>query len=115
MRRLSFGTEQQDRDRFDILYGGLCVSPAGVGKADLKNFVSLIEKFESVGKPAEGSVVKFQLGDEGGDILLEESEFSLLKSMHEPIRWVGPESPRKAASTYAWLEAIPETKLEAVK
>ncbi len=118
MRRLIFGTTKQDEDRFDILYGGLCVSPKGVGRTELNTFNGLLAKLEEIAKPLEirpGAHVKFQLGDEGGDVLLEESEYKFLNEMHAEVRWVGSESPRKAAETYTWLDAIPNEKLKAIK
>jgi hypothetical protein len=118
MRRLSFGTEQVDKDRFDILYSGLCMSPRGVQRTELVTFNSLLTKLEDVAKRIENppplSPVHFELGDKGGVALLEEPEFALLNAFHDQVKWTSI-ATRKAAEAYKWLSEIAEEKLELAK
>lgn len=119
MRKLTFGTEQLDKDRFDILYGGLCVSPRGLGRTELGTYTSLVEKFQEIAKEIVGvnknEVCQHELGDEGGDIILEEEEFNLLNSMHAEIKWRGTKIPLMANEAYKWLDGIEKFKLKALK
>lgn len=118
MRRLRFGTEQVDKDRFDILYSGICVSNRGIGRTELVTFNHLLEKLESVGKPIEEPVrmpdgstpVRFTLSDAGGTVGLEEPEFMLLNEFHNQVRW-SPTAAKTALETYNWIENLPEEKL----
>jgi len=117
MRSLSFGTEQVDKDRFDILYGGACVSERGIMRTELNTFNRIMAKFEEVAKPIDGmpekAPVKFELGDTGGTIILEEPEYKLLNDLHDVIRW-GKIKAKEAEDTYKWLAAIPRTSLKKV-
>lgn len=119
MRKLTFGTEQLDKDRFDILYGGLCVSPRGVGKMELGTFASLVEKFQEIGKEIAGvdknAICRHELGDDGGEIILEEEEFNLLNNMHSEVKWRGSTIPVMANEAYKWLDGIEKFKLKALK
>lgn len=118
MRRLSFGTEQVDKDRFDILYSGICVSPRGVQRTELATVNSLMGKLEGVGKKIakakSDSPVQFELSDEGGVVLLEEPEFEMVNEFHGMVRW-STIVAKKAEETYNWLDHIPQEKLEIVK
>lgn len=118
MRSLSFGTEEQDKDRFDILYGGACVSPRGVARTELNTFNGLMKKMEEIAKPiegvAEGAQCKFELSDEGGTVLLEESEYKLLNEMHDMVKWT-KNYAAKAEEAYKWYAGIPKTTLKKVE
>lgn len=118
MRSLSFGTEQVDKDRFDILYGGACVSSRGVARTELNTFNSVMKKLEEISKPItsapEQALVKFELGDEGGTVLLEESEYKLLNEMHDPVKWAKSHTVM-AEEAYNWYKAVEKTTLKKVK
>jgi hypothetical protein len=118
MRSLSFGTAEVDRDRFDILYGGACVSPRGVARTELNTFNGLMKKLEEVGKPIEGvseqAQCKFELSDEGGQVLLEEQEYRLLNEMHDMVKWT-KNFAGKAEEAYKWFASISKTTLKKVE
>lgn len=115
MRRLSFGTEKVDRDRFDVIYGGFVINPEGFDKKEGRVASRVMRKFEEIGKPIGGTVdenkrVKFELGDDGGDVLLEEAEITLLKEKLEKVRFVG-DTVHKQTDALDWLDEIKEEKL----
>lgn len=118
MRKMTFGTEKLDRDRFDVLYGGLCVSPRGLLRTELGTFTSLVEKFQEIAKEidgvVEGAVCRYELGEDGGDLILEENEFKLLNDMHTEVKWRGTQVPLMAKEAYEWLDAIEKFKLKAL-
>lgn len=114
MRRLTFGTEQVDKDRFDVLYGGICVSQRGIARTELVTFNRLMEKLENVAEPIENppkdAVVLFELGNSGGVVELEEAEFTLMNEFHNTVKWA-PQGAKKAQEMYNWLANIPEDKV----
>ena len=123
MRRLSFGTGEVDRDRFDILYSGICMSEKGINRTELSTFNHLLEKLESVGKRIDGAkadaFVQYTLRDSGGEVLLEDAEYAMVNALHESIRWTKI-SARRAEEAYHWFENIPrevlkETQIAAVE
>ena len=118
MRRLSFGTEQVDKDRFDILYAGICVSDRGINRTELNTFNHLVAKLEEIAKPIEGvkesAAVKFELDDDGGEVLLENTEYGLVNDLHSSIKWT-KFSAKKAEETYTWFENIVDEVLTRTK
>lgn len=115
MRSLSFGTEQVDKNRFDILYGGACVSPKGVSRTELNTFNNLMRKLEQVAKPIEGisanAQCKFELSDEGGVVNLEETEYTLLDELHNFVKWAKSHA-EMAEEAYDWFSSIPKTSIK---
>jgi hypothetical protein len=110
MRILRFEPDKEGRIRWDICYGGLLVNPEGYSGHTRRVVSRILSRFEGIGKPVPdaGSIAKFELGDTGGEVGLEEAEHKLLINiLDEKVRWTR-ESIRTADDTILWLEGIKE-------
>ena len=105
MRSLSFDTTEEGKERWDICYGGLLVNPEGYDKKTRRVMRRTMEKFENIGKPTkdQAGLIRFEMGDEGAAIVLEEVEYELLLETIDKIRWTGL-AVVKADKTVEWLE-----------
>lgn len=114
MRSLQFGTEQVDKDNFDIIYGGACFSSRGINRTEVTTFNRMMGKLEEVGKLIPGvpdkAQCKFELGDEPGEVLLEDGEYKLLDQLHDEVKWASKDAIIKAEKAYEFLKAAPTVK-----
>lgn len=114
MRSLKFSTEQQDKDNFDIVYGGACFSNRGISRTEVTTFNRLMAKLEEVGKTITGvsdkAQCKFELGDDGGEVLLEDGEYRLLDQLHDEVKWASKDAIVKAETAYEFLKTAPTVK-----
>lgn len=121
MRKLEFGTEDQDREVFQMLYTGFLLgTPEGGIRGLAKNRVAMkiMDKFESIAKEEKD----YKDGDRrpmaptgdpilelngGGSIVLESAEYEMLKGHVENAPWL-PAAARRVVRALTFLEEAPE-------
>lgn len=71
-------------------------------------------KLEEVGKTITGvsdkAQCKFELGDDGGEVLLEDGEYRLLDQLHDEVKWASKDAIVKAETAYEFLKTAPTVK-----
>lgn len=121
MRKLNFGTDQADKDNFQMLYTGFLLgTPEGGLKGLAKNRLAMriMDKFDSIAKKDSD----YKDGDRrpmlptgdlamelngGGEIVLESQEYEMLKGHVENAPWL-PGAARRVVAALEFLESAPE-------
>jgi len=94
---------------FEILYDSSTNSPHGLSKQETRIFGKVLTKLENIGRPVERSprIKSFDLGNDGGIVSLEDTEFSLLMTVLIACQWQ-TKFARKADDMFTWLDNAPK-------
>jgi hypothetical protein len=117
MRILTFAAPADYR-RYKMLYQTLVFSPTELGKAELMPHGRMLEAFQSIGEQDKRTLptdeepdmlALFNLGEDGGIIALEETQYALLRKMFKTTL---PKFPKAWSldvdTTYEWLRHVKE-------
>lgn len=109
MRTLPFTSD--DKATFEFIYTGLMVTPRELDKRGHKLHSRIQDSFETISHVNESEVRV--LNHDGGTIVLEEAEFTLLRECLEAVKYL-PRFSRQVNSMWDYLDNIKEEKLTKV-
>lgn len=111
---LHFDDDDQSRDRFSLLYQGLCLSTRGQQARDLKQLKkegALRKRFEAISEPKVPTVNRWQFAERvptlPADIEVDQEDLDLLKDYCTSVPWT-PMVSDLVADAIEWAWGAPE-------
>jgi hypothetical protein len=109
MRTIKFAPE--DKGNFEFIYTGFMVTPKELDKKGHRLHSRIQDSFESISHVNEAEIRV--LNHDGGTVVLEESEFTLLKECLDVVKFL-PKFSRQVNSMWDFLDSVKEEKLTKV-
>jgi len=111
MRALNFTTT--DAETFELIYTGLMVTPKELDRKGHRLHTKITDKLEDVSCFKDDDKDSRILNPNGGIVILEEAEFTLLKECLEAVKFL-PRVSKKVNTLWDFLDASKEESLKKV-
>jgi len=108
-REDGLGAIETFKELYQLIYDSGSNTPHGFTKPETRIFGRVLTKLENIGHVSGRTTQSksFDLGDDGGIVSLEDTEFDLLMTALNEVAWQARYT-RKADSLYEWLTNTPK-------
>ena len=115
MRKLIFNSANEDV--LNVYYDAITKHDDSGGVAGLRKISKILDLFDEIatlGDVNGRDMYTLKNQEKESSLFLEEEQFAYIKSCFDKVKW-HPMKARLITKAYAYLEAIPEAKIEATK